>query len=473
MVEDTSITCVSTHPEVYLICIILYAFVPTDTKGCEFDMRITMICIGSTGDVRPYIVLGRELKRRGHDVKIAAFDTFEQVVKKEGMRFHPISGDVRDFMATIMSKGANGVTFLRQVRNSLVDIIDPFLEDLEAACDDAEALIATFFGQIFHSLAEVRHIPYIQTHYYPMDRNKTAPIAAAPGQRVGKAWNNVTYPLGYLLISLLEKYYLSDWRKARGMTPRKLKAQPDYMLNGHVVPVLYAMSPLLMPRPVDWAENIHMTGFWLDDQSAVDYVPDPDLQAFLDAGEPPVYIGFGSMVSDDMGETLNIVLEAVRRSGVRAILAKGWGGMDIPETPDVFVAGFVPHDWLFTKVKAVVHHGGAGTTAAGILAGKPTLVIPFGGDQPFWGNRVRQLGVGPNPISRERLTVRKLTNALIKLVETKSYEVAAEELGSRLKTEDGDVLAVDVIEHELRKWLREEGRQPVLVAEQQSPSAGA
>ena len=435
-------------------------------------MRITMICIGSTGDVRPYIVLGRELKRRGHDVKIAAFDTFEQAVKKEGMRFHAISGDVRDFMATVMSKGANGVAFLRQVRNSLVDIIDPFLEDLEAACEDAEALIGTFFGQIFQSLAEVRHIPYIQTHYYPMDRNKTAPIAAAPGQRVGKAWNNMTYPVGYLLISMLEKYYLSDWRKARGMAPRKLKTKPDYELNGHIVPVLYAMSPLLMPRPVDWDANIHMTGFWLDDQAAVDYEPEPELQAFLDAGEPPVYIGFGSMVSDDMGETQRIVLEAVRRSGVRAIMAKGWGGTELPDTPNVYMADFVPHDWLFSKVKAVVHHGGAGTTAAGILAGKPTLVIPFGGDQPFWGNRVRQLGVGPKPIHRERLSVRRLTNALNLLVSTKSYEVAAKELGQRMKNEDGDVLAVDVIEHELRKWLRQEGRPPILVeTAQQSAEA--
>ncbi|MBO5501374.1 MAG: glycosyltransferase, partial [Clostridia bacterium] len=244
-------------------------------------MRITMIAIGSTGDVRPYIVLGRELKRSGHDVKIAAFDTFEQAVRKEGLRFYPISGDVRDFMATVMSKGANGVAFLKQLRNSRVDIIDPFLEDIETACDDAEVLIGTFFGQIFQSLAEVRHIPYIQTHYYPMDRNKTAPIAAAPGQRVGKAWNNMTYPVGYLLISMMEKYYLSDWRKARGMTPRKLKAKPDYELNGHTVPVLYAMSPLLMPRPVDWGANIHMTGFWLDDQSALDYQPEPELQAFL------------------------------------------------------------------------------------------------------------------------------------------------------------------------------------------------
>ncbi|MBR2925867.1 MAG: glycosyltransferase family 1 protein [Clostridia bacterium] len=426
-------------------------------------MRITMICIGSTGDVRPYIVLGRELKRRGHDVKIAAFDTFEQAVLKEGMRFHCISGDVRDFMATVMSNGANGVAFLKQVRNSLVDIIDPFLEDLEAACEDAEALIATFFGQIIQSIAEVKHIPFIQTHYYPMDRNKTAPIAAAPGQRVGRAWNNMTYPVGYLLISALEKYYLSDWRKARGMTPRKLDAKPNYQLNGHIVPVVYAMSPLLMPRPVDWGANIHMTGFWLDDQAAADYHPEPELEAFLAAGEAPVYIGFGSMVSGDMGETQRIVLEAVGRSGVRAIMAKGWGGVELPDTPNVYMADFVPHDWLFSKVKAVVHHGGAGTTAAGILAGKPTLVIPFGGDQPFWGNRVRQLGVGPKPISREHLTVRRLSKALTQLVSTKSYEVAAKELGQRMKNEDGDALAVDLIEHELRKWLRQEGLPPVLV----------
>ncbi|MBE5800679.1 MAG: glycosyltransferase family 1 protein [Clostridiales bacterium] len=429
-------------------------------------MRITMICIGSTGDVRPYIVLGRELKRRGHDVKIAAFDTFQEAVEKEGMRFQAVSGDVKEFMASIMKPGVNGVTLLKQVRDTLADIIDPFLADLEAACDDAEAIIATFFGQIVQSIAEVRHVPFIQTHYFPMDRNRATPIASAPGQRAGQAWNKATYPVGYLLISLLEKYYLSDWRKAHGMQPRKLLAKPSYHLNGHVVPVLYAMSPLLMPRPVDWGANIHMTGFWLDDQSAQDYQPDPELQAFLDAGEPPVYIGFGSMVSGDMGETLKIVLDAVARSGVRVVLAKGWGVEETDvavDMPNVFMTGFVPHDWLFDRVSAVVHHGGAGTTAAGILAGKPTLVIPFGGDQPFWGNRVRMLGVGPKPIPRDHLTARRLSRALTRLVSTKSYQVAAKELGRRLRMEDGDVIAVDMIEHELRKWLRQEGRQPVLV----------
>ncbi|MEG2718942.1 MAG: glycosyltransferase [Clostridia bacterium] len=424
-------------------------------------MRITMICIGSTGDVHPYIVLGRELKARGHDVAICAFSDFETLVSKEGMRFKPISGDVRAFMANIMKPGVNGVSYLKQVRDCLCSILDPFLYDLEAACEDSQAIIATYFGQIIKSIAEVRHVPFFQTHYYPMDKNASTPIVSAPGQHGGKAWNIASYQLGYLLISTLEKYYLSDWRKARGMTPRKLEGQPTYELGGHIIPVLYAMSPLIMPRPIAWGANIHMTGYWLDNHMD-DFVPDPALQAFLADGEPPIYVGFGSMTGNDMGSTLEIVLEALERSGVRAVLSKGWGDVEIPDRPNLFVAGFVSHDWLFQKVSAVVHHGGAGTTAAGILAGKPTLVIPFGGDQPFWGVRVRALGLGPKPIPREKLTVTKLTKALLQLTTIKSYRVAARELGERLRHEDGAQTAANIIEHELRKWLREEGLSPDL-----------
>ncbi len=249
------------------------------------------------------------------------------------------------------------------------------------------------------------------------------------------------------------------------MSPRKREAAPSYELNGHTIPVLYAMSPLIMPRPTRWGENIHMTGYWLDD-AASDYVPDPALEAFLSDGEPPVYIGFGSMTSGDMGDTLRIVMEAVKQSGVRAVLSTGWGGVSVPSRKDLFVAQFVPHDWLFKRVSAVVHHGGAGTTAAGILAGKPTLIIPFGGDQPFWGNRAYTLGLGPKPIPRDKLTVPKLTKALSLLTGTKKYRVAARELGERLHLENGAVIAANIIEHELRKWLREEGREPILVPKQ-------
>ena len=429
-------------------------------------MRITMICIGSTGDVRPYIVLGRELKARGHEITICAFADFEPVILKEGFHFKPVNGDVKALMANLMN-GSTGVGFLKQVRDSLIDIIDPFLEDLEAGCDGAEAIIGTYLGQVFQSLAEVRRIPYIQTHYFPMDKNPETPITSAPGQHGGKAWNLASYELGYFIISVMEKYYLADWREKKGMSPRKLEGAPKYELNGHTIPVLYAISPLVMPRPATWGENIHMTGFWRDDRD-VDFTPSPELAAFLEAGEKPIYIGFGSMVSGDMGETLEIVLDAIRDSGVRAILSRGWGGQDIPASDNVFVADFVPHDWLFQHVAGVVHHGGAGTTAAGILAGCPTLVVPFGGDQPFWASRVKELGIGPKAIPRDKLTVSRLSKALTDLTSTKKYRVAARELGERLRLEQGHIIAANIVEHELRKWLREEGREPVIVPE--SPS---
>lgn len=428
-------------------------------------MRITMICIGSTGDVRPYIVLGRELKRRGHEVTITAFADFQQAVEKEGITFRPISGDAREFMANIMKPGVSGVTYLNQVRHSLKAILDPFLSDLVTACENAECVIATFFGQVIRSVAEMKGIPFIQTQYYMMDRNPQAPIASAPGQRVGKAWNVASYQLGYALISTLEKYYLSDWRREHGLPPRKIELSASYEMNGHTIPVLYAISPLVVPRPANWGANIHMTGYWLDDNIS-DFQPEQGLRDFLAQGEKPIYVGFGSMVSGDMGETLTIVLRALERTGVRAVLSTGWGDVEIPKTPNVYVAGFVPHDWLFAHVRAVVHHGGAGTLAAGIVAGLPTLVIPFGGDQPFWGERVRTLGIGPAPIPRERLSARRLSKAITQLTTEKRYEVAARELGIRLCTEDGVVNAANIIEHELRKWLRLEGRSPVLVKPQ-------
>ena len=237
------------------------------------------------------------------------------------------------------------------------------------------------------------------------------------------------------------------------MSPRKLSQEPVYRIGGHPVPVLYAMSPLIMPRPSAWDEHIRMTGFWMDDQKSA-FTPPKALTDFLSAGEPPLYIGFGSMVKGDMGKTLHIVLEALRRTGLRAVMSKGWGVDCVPDSPNIYVTGYLPHDWLFDRVGAVVHHGGAGTTAAGILAGKPTLIIPFGGDQPFWALRMRELGVGPAPIPREALTARRLTRALNDLTTTKRYVVAAQELGERLRLEKGTQNAADIIEREVDEWIR-------------------
>ena len=415
-------------------------------------MRFTMITIGSTGDVRPYVLLGRELQSRGHEVKITSFAPFREMVEKAGLKFHPISGDVTRMMASIMKPGVTGFTYLQHFESAIRDVAGPLLRDLQTSCEDAEAIVCTFFGSTAYSIAEKNHIPCIQTQYYPMDYNASVPISSAPGLKLGKAWNKTTYKVGYLLINTLEKRYLTGWRREQGMRVRKIRPRPDYTINGHTIPVLYAMSPLLLPRPLAWNEHIHMTGFWTS-QEKEPFTPPAELAEFLEKGPQPVYIGFGSMVSGDMGKTLAMVLAAIRESGVRAVLAKGWGGSDIQVPKSVYLADYVPHDWLFEQVSAVVHHGGAGTTAAGLKAGKPTLVIPFGGDQPFWGSRVRALGCGPKPIRRENLTVEKLAKGLTELTATPAYGVAAQELGIRLNQENGTANAADIIEREIAQWL--------------------
>lgn len=416
-------------------------------------MKITMLTIGSTGDVRPYVLLGKELKARGHEITIATFAGFEGLIAENGLSYYPISGDVMKLMNNVMKPGVNGVTFLKEFEDAMKDVAPVLLDDLLHACDGADAMMCTFFGSLFYSIAEKHNIPCIQTQYFPMDPTTSMPISSAPGQRWGKAWNLTSYRLGYLLISLLEKRYLTQWRMDNGMEVRKLHTGPDYRIGEHTVPVIYAVSPMVVPRPKAWGEHIHMSGFWWDN-TPVTWEPPQDLVDFLEDGEPPIYIGFGSMVSGNMNKTFTKVLKAVRAARVRAVISLGWGGKDmhLKSNHRVYFADYVPHDWLFPRVKAVVHHGGAGTTAAGLRYGKPTLVVPFGGDQPFWGNRVNAIGCGPKPISRDMMTVQRLTKGLIDLTTRGSYRVAAEEMGERLRTETGTKNAADIVEREIAAW---------------------
>ena len=416
-------------------------------------MKITMIALGSTGDVRPYILLGRELKARGHEITLTTFTDFRESIEEAGLRFHPVAGDAHEIIGKLISPKSKGPNYLVEADKALKDIAPTVLRELLHSCEDAEAMICTFFGTMYYSIAEKYNIPCIQTQYYPMDPTDAMPISAAPGQRLGRAWNRTTYRVGYLLIGLVERHLLTAWRKENGMQQRKLRGSPDYQVNGHRVPVVYAVSPLVMPRPANWDEHIHLSGYWFDEDPAP-YTPPADLEAFLSGGEKPIYIGFGSMNSGNMRKTFYTVLKAVRKAKVRAIINCGWSGehLENAATGRLYFAEAIPHSWLFPRVSAVVHHGGAGTTAAGLLAGKPTLVIPFGGDQPFWANRVYELGCGPKPIPRDSITVAKLTKALIELHTRARYRTTAEELAAYLNREHGLSRAADIIEEELRNW---------------------
>ena len=197
-------------------------------------------------------------------------------------------------------------------------------------------------------------------------------------------------------------------------------------------------SPALIPKPADWGSHIDVAGFYFL-HLASSYTPEPDLAAFLEAGPPPVYIGFGSIVVDDPNKLTRMIFDAVAETGIRALVSKGWGGLGADDVgiPDgVFMLGNVPHDWLFKHVSAVCHHGGAGTTAAGIKAGKPTIIVPFFGDQPFWGSMVARAGAGPDPIPYAKLTAEGLAEAIRVTMRPETQE-RAQELGAKIREEMG------------------------------------
>lgn len=408
-----------------------------------------MISVGSMGDVRPYILLGKELKTRGHEITIAAFSTFEALVKEEGLNFKPLSGSVEKYMSEIMKPGVNGFTFLKHLQYGLSDSINEMLWDMQKACEGAQGIIGTFFGTAMYSIAEKNHVPCIQTHYFPIDENKSMPISSAPGLNAGEIWNKSSYKIGHYLINSVEHKYLATWRQSQGMRERKIGTSLDNTINGKPVPTLYALSPSLVPRPKEWGEHIHMTGFWVEKKKPV-YLADEELTAFLHRHPQAIYIGFGSMVSGDMGETLSIVLKTLVEAKIPAVLSKGWGGaeMDFGKYPNIHVAEYVPHSWLFNRVSAVVHHGGVGTIAAGLMAGKPTLVIPFGGDQPFWGNQIYKMELGPKPLPRSKMTVEKFAQSLEELTSQPRYRANAQKVQEHILKEDGLKTAADIIERE-------------------------
>jgi UDP:flavonoid glycosyltransferase YjiC (YdhE family) len=211
------------------------------------------------------------------------------------------------------------------------------------------------------------------------------------------------------------------------------------------MPILYGFSPAVIPAPADWRDNIHITGFWYEEDTG-HWQPPEALLDFLNSGPAPIYIGFGSMSSRNPEQTTEMVIRALRQTNQRAILLSGWGGLlkkDLPES--VYMIESIPHSWLFQRVSAVVHHGGASTTAAGLYAGIPSLIIPFFGDQPFWGKRVSDLGVGPSPIPRNRLTVDRLANAIYEMVNNEGMRRRAKELGMQIRSENGLRNAVEII----------------------------
>jgi len=414
-------------------------------------MRIAIIAPGSRGDVEPYVALGRGLVKAGHIVRLATHQDFAELVNAHGLEFWPITGSVQNIaqgMAALLEGGSFLAILAQMAREARPGALQ-LAEAALVACREADLLLAGV-GGLFAGLAlgEKLGLPLLQTYYIPF-----SPTAAYPSFLVPKppAWFGGR--LNRLSYHLARQMMWQAFRPADGLARRQALGLPQAPFWGPFdadcvrdMPVLYGYSPSVIPPPPDWGAHVHVTGYWFLDP-ADDWTPPPALAEFLESSPRPVYVGFGSMSNRKPEETADLILAALARTRQRAIILAGWGGLRRVAAPDsVFMLDAAPFSWLFPRVAAVVHHGGAGTTAAGLRAGAASVVIPFFGDQPYWGQRVAELGVGPAPIPRQRLTVARLAQALEEAVGNSQMRQRAAELGARIRAEDGIAAAVAVIE---------------------------
>ena len=430
-------------------------------------LNVVIQVVGSRGDVQPFVALGKVLKDKySHRVRLATHPDFKAFVEENGLEFFNIGGDPSRLMAFMVKNPRLMPAFRNMVNGDVGEQrkqVATYIEGCWRSCyesgdgmetgdtndPDAEAprhfvadcIIANppSFAHIHcaEKLGIPLHImftmPYSPTQAYPHPLANIQSSDADP---------QVTNYLSYTLIEVLSWQGLGDVinrfrRKSLGLDPINLLCAPG-MLHGLKIPHTYCWSPALIPKPKDWGSHISISGFYFLNL-ATSYTPNPDLQAFLDAGPVPVYIGFGSIVLDDPNALTRLIFEVAQKTGQRVLLSKGWGGLgadelSIPDT--VFMIGNVPHDWLFRHVSCVVHHGGAGTTAAGITAGKPTMVVSFFGDQLFWGQMIARAGAGPDPIPYKQLTAGKLADG-INFALTPQCMERAKTMASKIASERG------------------------------------
>ncbi|KAJ3119125.1 hypothetical protein HDU96_000040 [Phlyctochytrium bullatum] len=411
-------------------------------------MSIVILIVGSRGDVQPFIALGKELKKYGHRVRLATHGIFRQFVTENGLEFYPLAGDPSELMA-YMVKNPGLLPSIESVRAGDIGkkrrMIEAILDSTYKACVSADPEDPEKTPFVCHAIISnppaFGHIHCAQRLFVPCHIFFTmpwSPTKAFPHPLVNVNYTKSSRPItnlfSYELVEFMTWEGLGDiinnFRKNSLGLPKIPSMVAPTMLKNLEVPHTYTWSEALIPKPADWGPHIDL---------ASNYTPPADLVEFLNAGPPPVYIGFGSIVVDDPDGLTQMIFEAVEKAGVRALVSKGWGGLggeQLKVPSSIYLIGNCPHDWLFQHVSAVVHHGGAGTTAAGLKAGKPTIIVPFFGDQPFWGAMIASIGAGPPPIHNKKLTADRLAAALKHALRPETTE-AAQKAAEQIRSESG------------------------------------
>ncbi|XP_034691018.1 sterol 3-beta-glucosyltransferase UGT80A2 isoform X2 [Vitis riparia] len=386
---------------------------------CIPPLQIVMLIVGTRGDVQPFIAIGKRLQDYGHRVRLATHANFKEFVLTSGLEFFPLGGDPKVLAGyMVKNKGflPSGPSEIPIQRNQMKEIVYSLLP----ACKDpdmdsgipfkADAIIANPPAYGHTHVAEALKIPI---HiFFTMPWTPTSEFPHPLSRVKQPAGYRLSYQIVDSMIWLGIRDMVNDMRK------KKLKLRPVTYLSGSQgsdsdIPHGYIWSPHLVPKPKDWGPKVDVVGFCFLDLAS-NYEPPQELVKWLEAGQKPIYIGFGSLPVQEPEKMTQIIVDALEETGQRGIINKGWGGLGNLAQPkeSIYLLDNCPHDWLFLQCKAVVHHGGAGTTAAGLKAACPTTIVPFFGDQPFWGERVHARGVGPSPIPVEEFSLHKLVDAI-------------------------------------------------------------
>lgn len=422
-------------------------------------MRITCLTIGSRGDVQPYIALCKRLLQEGHHPRIATHGEFKDWIESHGIEFAYVGGDPAELMQLCIQNGTFTLGFFREANAKMRDWLDELLETAWNACQGSDLIIESPSAMAGIHIAEALGVPYFRAFTMPWTRTRAYPHAfIMPGQKMGGAYNYVTYVMFETVFWKATAHQINRWR-------RRLLGLPNTSLEKlqvNKVPFLYNFSPYVVPPPLDYSDWIRVTGYWFLDEGNKNWEPPKELTDFIDKarrdGKKLVYVGFGSILVPDPAKMTQEVIDAVLKADVRCILSKGWsdrlptrkdkereqqqgGAAKVgppaeekkpePELPpEIFQIQSAPHDWLFRQIDAAAHHGGSGTTGASLRAGIPTVIRPFFGDQYFFGTRVEDLGVG---ICLKKWGATSFARALWEATHSERMIVKARSLGEQIR----------------------------------------
>ncbi len=432
---------------------------PTPAIDTVPRLAIVMLVVGTRGDVQPFIPIGLALARR-HRVRLATHAEFRPLVEQAGLEFFPLAGDPRELIDYMIRTGGRIVPIRidqlledvprkRQVVGEIAEstwraCTEPDPEHPEAAPFTADLIVANppSYGHIHCAealnipLHMVFTMPWTPTRMFPHPMTQLDPGGEHPLR------NYLSYSVANTLMWAGVADLMNTFRtETLGLAPLDL-AYGTSLLDDAEVPLAYLFPAGLVPRPADWGPYVDLTNFVFSDADAA-YEPPDDLRAFLAAGEPPVYVGFGSCVVEDPEALSATIFAALAQVGLRGVVSRGWAKLGGAAPANVCLIDDVPHDWLFARCRVVCHHGGAGTTAAGLRAGLPAVVVPFFGDQFFWGQVIADAGAG-RAVAAAELTADGLAEAFAFCV-TPEARARAQALAETVRRDDGVAMVVDAV----------------------------